>query len=287
MLTKDHSNNQEFVTIPSEDAMPLHATLWAADEPRAVMIIAHGVGEHGGCYADVATSIQASMPDLEILAVDFRGHGLSPGRRGYVDDYRDLIGDLRATLRRIGDRRPDLPIFLMGHSNGGQVALRLAIEEPNGIAGLVLSNPAVKLALHVPRWKLAVGRFLQRWAPRVTLTGSLNPELLTRDAAQWPDRLADTLRHSRISAPLFFGMVEGGKRLIGEAARLHVPLLLLLGTSDPIMDPGATLQLFENIGSSDKQIRLYPQSLHEPLNDLDRAQVIHDILAWLRERTIR
>lgn len=287
MSTKAHLHDPELIAFPSLDATTLHAALWAVDEPKGVLLIAHGVGEHGGCYSDVATSIQAVMPDLEILALDFRGHGRSPGRRGFVKVYDDLIGDLLGALRWMEKRRPGLPRFLLGHSNGGQVALRLGLEHPDLISGLIISNPAVRLALRVPSWKLLAGRVLQRVAPRVTLTGMLKPEQLTRDPSQWPARLADELRHSRVSAPLFFGMVEGGKRLTGEVHRLKVPLLLLLGNADPIIDPGATLQLYEKVGSADKQIRQYPDSLHEPLNDLDRAKVLNDLLDWLRERVPR
>ena len=287
MSTKVHIQNQEFATIPSFDETPLHATLWGVDEPKGMLIIAHGVGEHGGCYADVATSIQAAMPELEILALDFRGHGRSPGRRGFVGAYDDLIGDLLAAVRWAEERRPGVPRFVLGHSNGGQVALRLGLAHPELISGLLISNPAVRLALRVPSWKLFAGRVLQRFAPRVTLKGTLKPELLTRDTSQWPPRMADKLRHSRVSAPLFFGMVEGGAKLADEVHRLEVPLLLLLGSADPIIDPSATLVLYEKIGSADKQVRQYRDSLHEPLNDLDRSQVLEDMLAWLRERIPR
>ena len=101
-LTKAHIHDPELIAFPSLDATPLHAALWAVDEPKGVLFIAHGVGEHGGCYSDVATSIQAAMPDLEILALDFRGHGRSPGRRGFVKVYDDLIGDLLGALRWMG-----------------------------------------------------------------------------------------------------------------------------------------------------------------------------------------
>ena len=90
---------------------------------------------------------------------------------------------------------------------------------------------------------------LNRVAPRVTLRGTLKPEQLTRDPSQYPERLADPLRHARVSARLFFGMVEGGARLGEQVRRLEIPLLLILGTSDPIIDPEATKGIYENVGS--------------------------------------
>jgi alpha-beta hydrolase superfamily lysophospholipase len=284
MSSNLQKNTQESVVIPAEDSTRLHATIWPAEGPRAVLVIAHGVGEHGGCYHEVAASLQSAVAELEILAVDFRGHGRSPGPRGYVRRYDELIGDLRSAVRWVREHRPGVPVFVLGHSNGGQTALRLALTDPGLMAGLIVSNPASRLALRVPWWKLMLGRLLYRVAPRVTLHGSLRPEQLTRDPGQYAERFGDPLRHDRVSAPLFFGMVEGGEKLAEEVKRLKTPLLLLLGTADPIIDPKATKEVFENAGSSDKQARSYADSLHEPLNDVDRERVIGDLARWLRER---
>jgi alpha-beta hydrolase superfamily lysophospholipase len=284
MSSNLQKNTQVSVVIPAEGLPGLHATLWTVERPRAVLVIAHGVGEHGGCYSEVAASLQSAIADLEILAVDLRGHGRSPGLRGYVGRYEELIGDLRSTVLWVREHRPNVPVFVLGHSNGGQLALRLALTNPGFMAGLIVSNPASRLALQVPWWKLAVGRVLYNFAPRVTLHGNLKLEQLTRDPSQYPERLGDPLRHGRVSAPLFFGMVEGGEKLAEEVKRLKTPLLLILGTADPIIDPEATKEIFENVGSSEKQAYYYADSLHEPLNDLDRDQVIADLAGWLRER---
>jgi alpha-beta hydrolase superfamily lysophospholipase len=79
-------------------------------------------------------------------------------------------------------------------------------------------------------------------------------------------------------------MVEGGARLAHQVDSLEIPLLLVLGTSDPIIDPDATKAIYEKIGSPDKKAYFYADSLHEPLNDLDRDQVVADIVQWLRQR---
>ncbi|MHC5544562.1 serine aminopeptidase domain-containing protein, partial [Singulisphaera rosea] len=183
-----------------------------------------------------------------------------------------------------GDARPGLPRFVLGHSNGGQLALRLGLENPHGLTGLILSNPSLVVATRVSRVKLAVGRFLLKHAPHVTLSAKLPAEMMTRDPEMQADHHTDPLRHSRISAPLYFGMTDGGRAVLDRASELIVPTLFLLGESDPVIDPSATRRFFEREGSADKTLNAYPGMRHEPLNEFGREQVFSDLSAWLDAR---
>jgi alpha-beta hydrolase superfamily lysophospholipase len=176
-----------------------------------------------------------------------------------------------------------LPRFVLGHSNGGQVALRAALDPRNGprIDGLILSNPSIGLALRVSPHKLRIGRFLLRFAPGLTMGAPLDVGKLTRDPAMQKLRLDDRLGHSRMSAPLFFGMVEGGQVIADRAAEIKNPVLMILGGSDPIIDPLVSREVFDRLGSIDKTLMLYPKMLHEPFNDLGREQVFADLIGWL------
>jgi alpha-beta hydrolase superfamily lysophospholipase len=271
------------VVIPSLDGLPLKGWYWSRPNPRGVVVIAHGFGEHGGCYRHVAEALGRAI-DIDVVSPDLRGHGRSPGRRGYVGSYEQLIGDLRAAVswaRRIG---PGLPRFVLGHSNGGQLALRLALEPKCDVAGLIVSNPSLKVATHVPLAKLVVARILRRLAPGVTLSAKLAPDLLTRDPAMQREHETDPLRHSRMSAPLFFGMVEGGVLVAARAPEIRLPLLMILGSADPVIDPEFSRLVFEQFGSDDKTLLIFPKMLHEPVNELGRDQVLADIASWLDER---
>jgi alpha-beta hydrolase superfamily lysophospholipase len=268
--------------IHSADGTPLHGRLWRGIEPHGVLVIAHGLGEHGGCY-DHAAELLASQPGLvDVLAFDFRGHGRSPGGRGAVRRYDDLVDDLRAAVAWTAEHRPGRPVFVLGHSNGGQVALRMVLEDQPDLAGLVLSNPSLKLAVDVPTVKLWLGRLLRIVSPGTTLGGDLDSALLSRDPEFDARRRADDLRHSRVSAPLFFGMVEGGPKLLERAGEIQLPLLLILSGSDPIVDPQTARTFFERAASPDKTLRLDPDAVHEPFSDLGREQVVDDLAAWLR-----
>jgi alpha-beta hydrolase superfamily lysophospholipase len=270
------------VTIRSTDGMPLRAWYWPRPDPAGIVVISHGIGEHAGCYRHVAEELSPRL-DVDILAFDYRGHGRSPGRRGVVAKYEDLLGDLQGVFRWVEQECRDRPTFGLGHSNGGQVLLR-ALLDGLKIDGAILSNPCLRLALRVPPHKRLIGELLRRFAPGVTLSGELFDEQMTRDPAMRVGRRDDPLRHNQISAPVFFGMVEGGPRVVARAAEIHTPVLMLLGLSDPVVDPEYSREFFAKLGSSDKTLRPYPHAVHEPLNDLDRAQVLDDIVNWVSPR---
>ena len=283
-MTMDAIEIPRDVTFPAVDGLPLRAWHWPTPaEARGTLVIAHGLGEHGLAYRRVAEAVGPRL-GLDVLAFDFRGHGRSPGRRGVVRRYEDLTADLTGALDWAGGRRPGLPRFVLGHSNGGQVALRVAMGAHPGLSGLILSNPSLFLAVAVPRHKLMIGRVLRRMAPGITLSAHLPPEMLSRDPGSHAERVGDTLRHSRTSAPLFFGMVEGGPMLEAAADRIVVPTLVLLGDADPIVDAAATRAFFARLGAPDKTLISYPEALHEPLNDLEREQVIADLVGWIDRR---
>ena len=270
--------------VTAHDGLPLMARWWARERPKGCLVIAHGLGEHGGCYAHVAERLGPAL-DLDILAFDFRGHGRSPGRRGSLRRFAELHDDLIGALDWARGQFPAGPRFLLGHSYGGLVALGTMLEDGAGdLAGLILSNPALKVAARVPRHKLVAGMLLRRYAPAFTLATGMDDAGMTRDPEMRALRASDPLRHSRICASIFFGMPESAARIAAAAQGLRLPTLLILGESDPVIDPAGTLAVFEGLGSPDKTLLSYPGVLHEPFWDLDRVRVLDDLAAWLAPR---
>ena len=110
---------------------------------------------------------------------------------------------------------------------------------------------------------------------------------MTRDPAMQEMYRSDRLRHNRISAPLFFGMVEGGEMLLARAGEIRLPILMLIGGQDPVICPESNREFFDRLGSEDKTLLLYPRMLHEPFNELGREQVFEDLARWLEPRLDR
>jgi alpha-beta hydrolase superfamily lysophospholipase len=246
-------------------------------------VISHGLGEHGACYRHVADAL-GHAAELDVLAFDFRGHGRSPGKRGLVRNYSELEGDLLGALAWVERTRPGLPRFVLGHSNGGLVALRVLLAHGADLTGLILSNPALKVAGPVPGLKRAAGAALRRLAPGVTISTGLGSERMTRDPEMLTERRLDSLRHTRICAEIYYAMVEGGPVVAERGGQITTPTLLLLSGADPVIDSTESRRLFERLGSGDKTLRVYPGMLHECLNEMGREQVLADVADWLTGR---
>ncbi len=246
--------------------------------------MSHGLGEHSACYAEFASELASTSGLVDVLTFDYRGHGQSSGKRGFVDRYKDFVDDLIAAIDWAENHRPGVPLYILGHSNGGLVALHAALAVAPRIRGMILSNPSLKVTAKIPLHKYMAGLVLRRVAPFVTLTSTVLDEHLTRDPERLASRKNDPLRHGRINAPLFFGMVEGGAHIVAQAAHIHLPLLLILGDSDPVIDPRTSLAFFEALGSGDKTLKVFPGMLHEPLNEIGRELVVAEVVTWLQAR---
>ena len=268
---------------PSLDGTSLRGRTWTHPRPRGVLILSHGLGEHGGSYRRTARWL-ADRLCINILAFDYRGSGRSQGKRGVVRAYEDLSLDLDAATRWAAFEQPNLPRFVLGHSNGGLVALRTVLDHDLGLAGLIVSNPSLQISARVPTWKLVLGRILLRVAPWVTLRTGLSNEQLTHDPEVMEEIANDSLRHNRISPPLYFGMRAAGPWVLARSPEIRLPTLMILGGSDPITNPLTSRKFFETLGSVDKTLGWYPEMRHEPLNEVGREIVLADLATWLAPR---
>ena len=271
-------------TLGPPDGKSLSARLWSGAPARAILVVAHGHGEHGGSYTELAQAIIAAKIGVDVLAFDFRGHGLSSGRRGVIGRYEDLLDDLETALEGAARLRDSKPVFLLGHSNGALAAIRLMETRQPRVAGLILTNPSLRLIADAPFWKRLAGRALLRVAPWVTLETGIEGDQLTKAA----DRVAvidnDPLRHHRISPPTYFGMLKHGPLAIEQANQVRTPTLLILGAADPITAPEAGREFFGRVAAADKTLLNFAAMKHEPLHEVARDEVIAAITRWLDER---
>src|SRR5690606_1998972 len=131
-------------------------------EPRGIVLLCHGLGEHSGRYGNV---VGALVPDgWAVYGVDHRGHGRSGGRRAHLRRDADWLADFDAFRRVVVARHPGLRVFLLGHSMGGQIALAYALDHQDELAGLVLSAPALANST-VPRAAVRVLRAVAKVVP--------------------------------------------------------------------------------------------------------------------------
>ena len=268
--------------LRTADGVKLAGQAWMPPDPRAVVAVVHGLAEHSGRYAFLAG--RASQRGLGVVSADLRGHGRSPGERSYVERFDDYLQDADALLAKAHALAAGRPVFLMGHSMGGAIALRWMVQRRQPVAGLVLSSAALKIGGDVSRLLLALAPLLSRWGPH--LRGKrIDPVWISRDPAAVAAYVADPLVSllappARTGAELLRAMVANR----AAAGGLTAPVYLFHGDADRLTDPAGSRETYQLWGGPDRMLRLWPGSRHETLNDFDREAVAAELLDWVSAR---
>jgi alpha-beta hydrolase superfamily lysophospholipase len=252
----------------------------AGVEPRGALLLVHGLGEHSGRYAHVAQRLGGL--GLHVRGYDHRGHGGSGGPRGSIPGPDALLDDLRAAFDDLA--AGGTPPFLLGHSMGGAIAARAATGGWVAPRGLILSSPGLRLAPS-PAERAALG-VARRLAPDRAFPNRLPVAKLSHDPREVAAYRADDLNHDRITPRLYDFMVDAGERARQDAARFHVPTLLLVAGADALVDARGAREFSAALPPGVGMLHWYDGLYHELFNERepDRTLVLDDLAAWLEER---
>jgi alpha-beta hydrolase superfamily lysophospholipase len=255
-----------------------------ATPPHAAILIVHGLAEHSGRYAGTAAALNDA--GFSVHAVDYRGHGRSEGGRVHVDDIDDYVADVRAALGEVRRRDPAGPVFLLGHSQGGLIALKLALDEPSAMTGLVVTSPflAIHPASRPPAFIRGLARLMRHLAPRLTMPTSIDVRLLSRETGVGEAYARDPLVSHAASAGWLHAIRRAQRDVRTRASQLRVPTLLMAGGGDRLTDPEAARQFARDAPREVLELVWWDGFYHEILNDLGREQVVAKIVEWLNRR---
>lgn len=260
---------------------------WLPEAPRpqgsALVVLMHGYGEHCRRYDELAEYLGSRGHG--VLRLDARGHGRSGGQRGHIGNYSEYVGDLQAYVAEVALRHPDRPRFLLGHSNGGLVAIRAVQQGLAGLHGLVLTSPLLELR---PRRKPVpdvVARWLSSALARLPLPNGVHARDLTHDEAIKDAHACDPWVQRRATPRWYWSMTENGRRALADAAQVTLPLLAVTGELDPIVDTARVSEFCARAGSTDKRLVVRAGALHEVLNEVDRRELFVLVADWI-ERVI-
>lgn len=260
----------------------LHGYHWPAATPRAAVLLQHGYAEHAGRYLDHYNRLVPALTaaGYDVFAFDLAGHGLSPGDRGVTDigEMTDAHIAARAEIAARG-----LPLFLLGHSLGGLVTALSVTRQPAGIAGVILSGPA--LPFDTKKLLRLVGRVLAKVAPATgvaTLGDAVAISRLPEEVQAYRD---DPLVFTRaIPALLGATAAAAADEIAGGMAGWRAPTFVFHGTADSYTDPRGSERLVAAIASVDKELWLIEDGRHELLNDEPRDAVLARVVAWIDAR---
>lgn len=256
---------------------------WQPAAPRqegsALLVVMHGYAEHCRRYDELAEYLLDRGHG--VLRLDARGHGRSGGQRGHVGDFSEYVADLRAFLEPVMERHPGRACFMLGHSNGGLVAIRAVQQGLSGLQGLVLTSPLLDLR---PRQKPVpdiVARWLSWAVARLPLPNGIHARDLTRDPAIRDAHGADPWVNRRATPRWYWSMTESARQALALAGTITLPLLVVTGELDPIVEPARAGEFHAAAASPDKQLVVRPGALHEVLNELDRSELFVLIADWM------
>ncbi|MBN1464988.1 lysophospholipase [candidate division KSB1 bacterium] len=278
---KIKSHQQLWLT--NKDGLKIFSQAWLPQaEPRANLIIVHGLGEHSGRYAHVARYFNER--GLAVFALDLPGHGLSEGKRGHVNNFVDFIDVLEQLRGRMIKVSPGKPTFLFGHSMGGTIALIYLLDYQHHIRAAVLSAPAIQIKMGPPTFIKELVPKLAAIAPSLTINSGLKPAWISRDKDVVAAYRTDPLVHPHISLSLFSGMYNGGKHALANAEKVNIPVFALYGSNDVIIQGSAVDAAFDKLASHDKKKLVFADNFHEVHNEAEQFVEFAAIWDWLKPK---
>jgi alpha-beta hydrolase superfamily lysophospholipase len=251
---------------------------------RAVLLVVHGLAEHTGRYLHVLDNF--ANAGFDCWAHDYRGHGQSPGLRVHVREFDDFLTDLGAARRLVNEAQPDLPFFLVGHSQGGLIVLREALTNPQGLEGIVVSSPflgmhpdaAPPAALHM------VANIVSTFAPKLMFSKVAEPSALSRDPKVPEAYIADPLVSTTVSARWFTSVLRAHADTLARASNLSLPALVMQSGDDRLTDPAATRSWVSRAPADLVEYVEWEGLYHEMFNEPEKEEVFARVEQWLGER---
>jgi alpha-beta hydrolase superfamily lysophospholipase len=271
--------HREF-TAAGSGGIDLYAQAWLPGvAPRAVIVVSHGLAEHGGRYETLAGELV--QRGYAVYAVDHRGHGRSSGPRANIERFAHVVADFCAFTERCAGEHPAAPVFMLGHSMGGAVAFASALRLQHMLRGLVLSAPALATDQPVPRLQEMFVRLLSVVAPG-TGALALPPDAVSRDPSVVARYAADPLvHHKAIPARTLVELLRAMQGFPASALGLRLPTLVLHGTADQLVPLAANRRVYQAFGTRDCVVKLYDGLYHEVFNEPERERVTADLFCWL------
>ena len=262
------------------DGAELFAAHWRCPEPKAAVLIVHGFAEHCLRYAELARVLNAAA--YTVSAYDHRHHGQSPGERGFIPRLDVLIDDLDEVVDQSRKSAPNLPLFIYAHSMGGLVtASYLTRYKPANIRGVIFSAALVKPAENVAPLLQKMSGLIAAVLPKLPVH-AVDPQAISRDPIEVKKYVEDPLNyHGKIAARTGNEWLKAMRTLESRFDAITLPLLIVHGTADRLIEPAASELLYTRAASPDKTYRPFPGAYHEIHNDLDREILHSELIAWL------
>lgn len=255
---------------------------WIPDsEPKSILQIVHGFGEHSGRYMNI---VNALIPmEIAIYVKDHRGHGRSDGIRNYVDKFDDYIEDERIMNEIIQKDFPNKPIFMLGHSMGSAIAVYFAKKYSDRLKGLILSGTGTQIGGDVSGFLKFMAKILSIITPKLAVAQGDISKFLSHDPKVVEDYNSDPYVYAKkTTARLGAELIKAFGKLKCVIEEIKIPVLIQCGGDDKLV-LGAK-EVAESLKTNDKEVHIYDGLYHEIFNEPEnmRAVALEDLKKWIK-----
>lgn len=261
-------------TFRTWDGTELYYRAWATGgEDGKALILLHRGHEHGGRLRSLYREL--SLDGFSGFAFDLRGHGRSPGDRGFADSYDVWVKDLNSFVNFIRDKHgvPPENMAIVANSVGAVNAVTWVHDYGVPVRCMVLAAPAFRIRLYVP---LAVPllRLLLRINKKAKVKSYVRAAMLTHDAQEARAYDADKLITRIISVGVLLGLHDTATRILADAGAVTVPIQILSAESDYVVENRAHGMLFSALSSARKERHVFPGMYHGIFYEKNRGEAI-------------
>lgn len=262
----------------SFDGLAMFAQSWGPEgAARAVVALVHGQGDHSGRYPRLVQRLVESR--FVVNAMDSRGHGKSGGPRAHTPSMTALMKDIDTHLEQARARFPGIPVFLYGHSFGGEQVLFYGLERKPRLNGVIATSPLLGSGIRQPPAKVFAARVLSRIVPRLTLPHGTPPASLSHDPSWVESSLRDPLFQEVLSVRTAAEVLRASAWIRSHTS-FPLPLLVEQGTEDLYVSPSMTIAFSRGL-TGDVTLKVWEGLGHELHNETRKDEVIDTIIAWM------
>jgi alpha-beta hydrolase superfamily lysophospholipase len=253
-----------------------------AGELRAVVVLAHGYGEHARRYDHVAQRFGAA--GFATYALDHRGHGRSGGKRVRVRHMAEFVSDFRELVTIAREENPDQTVIVLGHSMGGGIVFAYGVQHGGDYDLMILSGPAIAAHDGVSKAKAIIGKAIGSLFPDLPIE-AIDADAVSRDPLVVAAYKADPLVYrGKVPAGIGKALLVVGEQMPMLAPGITAPLLVVHGAEDRLVSAEGSRRLVEHVGSHDVELKVYPELFHEVFNEPERDRVLDDVTEWIAAR---
>lgn len=266
-------------TFQTKDGLKLHYEHWSPLLPKGTIVFLHGMGDHSGRYGPFIDYF--TKRDYQVFLYDQRGHGRSEGPRVFVEKFDSLVDDLASFLQfSFNEPSRKRPVFLVGHSFGGQVALNFLARYPHRFKAACVVSPSLEVALELPQWMEKISRMVLPVWPKMRLKNLTKPDLLSHDPAVVQNYKKDPLVSSYVTIGIGKELLDNLEWLFSAGHQIQTPLFMFHGLEDHYCSVEGTKRFFKELRLEKKRLKLYEGMYHELLNETKKEEVFREIENW-------